>query len=209
MFIRASAKLHREAFTLLEIMIAALIIAMLTLSIHRFLIANLTAIRLTSEMSDERKEMVALINMIEAEMHDLPARVNGVIVGIPHKFNNLQADELQWYSRAGNGLFTNAAEGEWYATLAVQPVEKTSRDLELGIRRRRIDALEKDYAWLPLMKDVSALEIRYFDPRVNAWIERWPASEAKPLLVRLRIWRDPNNPPYEAVITVTSALLQS
>ena len=78
MFIRASAKLHREAFTLLEIMIAALIIAMITLSIHRFLIANLTAIRLTSEMSDERKEMVALINMIEAEMHDLPARVNGV-----------------------------------------------------------------------------------------------------------------------------------
>ena len=63
-------------------------------------------------------------------------------------------------------------------------VEKTSRELELGIRRRRIDALEKDYAWLPLMKDVSALEIRYFDPRVNAWIERWPASEDKPLLVQ-------------------------
>ena len=183
---------------------------MITITLHRFLAANLTAIRLTQEVSDDRHSAVALIRAVEAEMHDLPPRVNGAIQGRAHKFNDLESDELQWYCKGGNGLFTKAAEGEWYTTLTIQPASKTSRELEIGLRRRLIDAKESDYSWLPLLKNVSALEVRYFDKRLGpgGWLKDWTDKNARPSLIRIKLWREADEPPIEAVISVPSANLQ-
>ena len=206
MFIRKTAD---RAFTLLEVMIAVGVIALITISIAQFVSSTLTAIRVTSEINDDRQSVVALVNAVEAELQDLPPRMNGVIQGAAHKFDNLQADELQWYCKGGNGLFTKAAEGEWYTTLTIQR-DKISRELEIGLRRRPIDAKEADYKWWPLLRRVSALEVRYFDRRLgaNGWVERWTDKGNRPSLVRIRIWRDANEPPYEAVIAVPSARLE-
>jgi prepilin-type N-terminal cleavage/methylation domain-containing protein len=198
----------KRAFTLLEVMIAVLIIAMIMGSLYRFLEANLKAIRITEEISDERKAVVALVKMVDAELHDLPPKVNGAVAGVAHKFNNLPSDELTWYCKAGNGLFTKAAEGEWYTTLVIQPVNKTSRELEIGLRRRPIDAPETDYKWLSLLRNMNALEVRYFNPQLNNWVERWTDKNTRPSLVRIRIWRTADAPPYEAVIALPSAELQ-
>ena len=205
MSIRGSS--NRRAFTLLEVMIGVAVIALITISLYRFVASTLLAIRVTTAANDDRHSLVALVKAVEAELQDLPPKQNGVIQGVPHKFDNLQADELQWYCKGGNGLFTKAAEGEWYSTLTVRR-DKTTRELEIGIRRRPIDAKPTDFDWLPLLKRVNALEVKYFDRRLNAWIERWNAQDARPALVRLRIWRDANDPPYEAVIAIPSANLQ-
>ncbi len=199
----------RRAFTLLEVMIAVGVIALITISLYRFVAATLLAIRLTSEANDDRQSVVALVKAVETELQDLPPRVNGAIQGIDHKFDNLEADELQWYCKGGNGLFTKAAEGEWYSTLTIQR-DKKSRELEIGLRRRPIDAKESDYKWWPLLRHVSALEVRYFDRRLgaNGWVARWPDKTNRPSLVRIRIWREDENPAYEAVIAVPSANLQ-
>ena len=204
MCIRGSS--NRRGFTLLEVMIGVAVIALITISLYRFVTATLIAIRITSEANDDRHALVALVKAVEAELQDLPPRQNGVIQGIPHKFDNLEADELQWYCKGGNGLFTKAAEGEWFTTLTIQR-DKTSRELEIGLRRRPIDAKPENYKWWPLLRRVSALEVRYFDRRLNAWIERWNAQDARPALVRLRIWRDADQPPYESVIAIPSANL--
>ena len=205
MCIRGSS--HKRGFTLLEVMIGVAIIALITISIYRFVASTMTAIRVTSAANDDRHALVALVKAVEAELQDLPTRVNGAIRGVPHKFDNLQADELQWYCKGGNGLFTKAAEGEWYSTLTIQR-DKTSRELEIGLRRRPIDAKEADYKWWPLLRRVSALEVKYWDRRLNAWIERWNPQDARPALVRLRIWRNADDPPYESVIAIPSANLQ-
>ena len=205
MSIRGSNR--RRGFTLLEVMIGVAIIALITISIYRFVASTMTAIRVTSAANDDRHALVALVKAVEAELQDLPTRVNGAIRGVPHKFDNLQADELQWYCKGGNGLFTKAAEGEWYSTLTIQR-DKTSRELEIGLRRRPIDAKEADYKWWPLLRRVSALEVKYWDRRLNAWIERWNPQDARPALVRLRIWRNADDPPYESVIAIPSANLQ-
>ena len=198
-----------RAFTLLEVMIAVGVIALITISLYRFVAATLTAIRVTSAVSDDRHSVVALIKAVETELQDLPPRVNGAIQGIDHKFDGLEADELQWYCKGGNGLFTKAAEGEWYSTLTIQR-NKTTRELEIGLRRRPIDAKEADYKWWPLLRGVSALEVRYFDKRLgaNGWVARWPDKTTRPSLVRIRIWREGEKPAYEAVIAVPSANLQ-
>lgn len=204
MSIRSNA---RRGFTLLEVMIAVGVIALITTSIYGFLKSTLVGIRVVSEANDDRQSVVALVKVVEAELQDLPLRVNGAIQGVPHKFDNLEADELQWYCRGGNGLFTKAAEGEWYSNLTIQR-DKTTHELEIGIRRRPIDAKESDYKWWPLLRHVSALEVRYWDRRLNSWIERWTPQDARPGLVRIRIWRSADDPPYEAVIAVPSANLQ-
>ena len=198
---------NRCAFTLLEVMIGVGVIALITISLYRFVSSTLTAIRVTSAANDDRHSLVALVKAVEAELQDLPPKLNGVIQGVPHKFDNLQADELQWYCKGGNGLFTKAAEGEWYSTLTIQR-NKETRELEIGLRRRPIDAKPADYKWWPLLRRVNALEVKYFDRRLNAWIERWNAQDARPALVRLRIWREANDPPYEYVIAIPSANLQ-
>ena len=205
MSIRGSS--NRRAFTLLEVMIGVAVIALITISIYRFVASTLLAIRVTTAANDDRHSLVALVKAVEAELQDLPPKMNGVIQGTPHKFDNLQADELQWYCKAGNGLFTKAAEGEWYSTLTIQ-ANKETRELEIGLRRRPIDAKPADYKWLPLLHRVKALEVKYFDRRLNAWIERWNPQDARPALVRLRIWREADDPPYESVIAIPSANLQ-
>ena len=205
MCIRGSS--NRRGFTLLEVMIGVAVIALITLSIYRFVASTLLAIRVTTAANDDRHSLVALVKAVEAELQDLPPKMNGVIQGTPHKFDNLQADELQWYCKAGNGLFTKAAEGEWYSTLTIQ-ANKETRELEIGLRRRPIDAKPADYKWLPLLHRVKALEVKYFDRRLNAWIERWNPQDARPALVRLRIWREADDPPYESVIAIPSANLQ-
>lgn len=205
MFIPGNA---RRAFTLLEVMIAVLIIALITTSVYRFVLSTLAGIDASRAASAQRIALVRLVGMLEAELHDLSPRTNNAIVGIPHKFNNQPSDELEWLCRAGNGLFTGAAEGEWRVTLAVQPPAAGSGGLELGLRRRLAGAKASDYTWLPLIRPVAGLEIRYFDPRLNAWLERWTDGNARPLLVRVKIWRDAQEAPYETLITVPSANLQ-
>ncbi len=202
-------KTAERAFTLLEVMIAVGVIALITISLYRFVAATLLAIRVTSEANDDRHSVVALVKAVETELQDLPPRLNGAITGIDHKFDNLEADELTWYCKGGNGLFTKAAEGEWYSTLTIQR-DKTTHELEIGLRRRPIDAKESDYKWWPLLRHVSALEVRYFDKRLgaNGWVARWPDKGTRPSLVRIRIWREGDTPAYEAVIAVPSANLQ-
>ena len=52
------------------------------------------------------------------------------------------------------------------------------------------------------------MEIRYYDPRVNGYVERWNDQNARPSLVRIRVWRKPDDAPYEAVLSVPAANLQ-
>ncbi len=197
-----------RGFTLLEIMIAVAVIALITVSVYSFVVSNLAAIRTTREATEERIALVTLVNIIETELHDLPPKMTNALAGTPHKFNNLPSDELEWTCKPGQGLMTKAAHGDWKTTLAIQPIKKTSRELEIGLRRRLADAKPSDYQWMPLLQNVSALEIRYFDQRLNAWLERWTDANSRPTLVRVRIWRNYEDAPYEAVLTVPSAALQ-
>ena len=64
------------------------------------------------------------------------------------------------------------------------------------------------YNWITLIRPVAGFEVRYFDPRLNAWLDRWTDLNARPLLVRVRLWKNAGDAPIEAVLPVPSALMQ-
>jgi hypothetical protein len=189
-------------------MVAIAIVGLLTVSIYRFVVTNLSALQFSTETSTERGMMTGLVDFIGGQLADLPAQGQGLLLGQPHKFHDLASDEMQWLCRPGAGLMTTAATGQFRVTLELRPVTKTSAELELGLRRRPVDGTEKDETWVGLMRPVEALEIRYFHPQLNAWVDRWNDQNRRPSVVRISITRTLDEPPYEAVLRLPATNLQ-
>ena len=214
---RASAD-NRRAFTLLEVIVATMIVGMLALTLHRFLSTHLSAMRGASDLRDERSSLQAVVNLLETQLRDLPPKAEaGRLEGRPYQFHGLSNDEITWRCAAGPGLLTAAANGEFQATLTVQPVDERSSETELGLRRRPVNSQTegdveltrggggRKYNWLPLVRPMAALEIRYYDASANTWNETWTNPGRYPDLVRVRLWRRADDLPVEAILPVPSA----
>ena len=87
--------------------------------------------------------------------------------------------------------------------LRLQPGNDNSDRLDLGILRKPqddSDVAEKNESWVPLIKNVTSLEISYFDPNANDWLPRWPGGKPLPSLVKVSVGRPDAADPWEAVI---------
>ncbi len=195
---------NKQAFTLLEVMMAVAILAMVGLSIYRFLEVNVRAVTYAASTLKEERQLEGLVAMLDSQIKALPLNARRVIWGEAYKFQGAAADELSWRTTAGNGLFTAHAAGEYDVTLALDPVQGMQA-LQLGIRRELSDGRSDEVNWLPLINNVAALEVRYYDPRLNGWLDRWNDDAARPSLIRVRIWRFGEEMPYEAIIHMPSA----
>ncbi len=144
------------------------------------------------------------------------AALSGSLTGKAYKFRGLSNDEITWICPAGSGLLTTGANGEFEVTLTVQPVSESSSETELGLRRRpaagnKVNVELKRggdagrYDWLPLIRPMASLEIRYFDAAGHSWADQWTDAGRRPALVRLRLQKYPEDAPVEAVIGIPSA----
>jgi hypothetical protein len=134
-------------------------------------------------------------------LQDLPPG-QGTLAGEPYKFNGRSRDEITWICSAGAGLLTRYATGEFSVTLRLRPIER-SEQMELGIVRESDDdsnPVPENKSWVSLLTGVNSMEIRYFDPRLNAWVDRWTDRGTLPHLIRLTIDRTGSSVPWEAVL---------
>ena len=212
---------HRRGFTLIEVMIATLILAMLVFALYRFISTTLRALDATTQLSEERQGIEALTRLVQSQLNDLPARGSGVLLGKANQFQDLASDEMTWLCHAGQGVMTGAAPGEYRVTLTVQPAKDEKKELELGLRRELVTADAKSqvdfftrgggsakYNWLPLIRPIAALEIRYWDARTNSKIKQWSDLNARPSYVQMKIWKRADDLPYEVILPVPAARLQ-
>jgi prepilin-type N-terminal cleavage/methylation domain-containing protein len=202
MFIVQAEQDRRRAFTLLEVMLAAAILGMMAMAIFRFVSTNMTAVRLSNELTQTNSAYSGLERLLTDQLQALPPG-QGMLMGEPFKFEDRSRDEMTWICDAGPGLFTRYATGRYAVTLRLRPIEK-SNAMELGVMRESEDddiSVPDEKAWVPLMEDVKMLAIRYFDPRLNAWVDRWTDRGTLPHLVRLTI-TPMTGPPWEAVLAL-------
>ena len=210
-----------RGFTLLEVMVATMIIGLLVMALHRFITTTLQALDATTALAEERQSVDALTKLVQAQLNELPATGAGVLLGKANQFHELPSDEMTWLCRAGQGVMTGASPGEYRVTLTVQPSQENKSELELGLRREIATADEKSdidfftrgsgaakYNWLPLIRPVAALEIRYWDHRTNSVIKQWNDLNQRPSWVHLKIWKYADDLPFDVILTVPGARLQ-
>lgn len=198
---RASRSGRRRAFTLLEITLAVAILGMMSVAIYRFVATNLVAVRVSAEVSADDARYAGLANVLTEQLQNLPPG-QGALGGEPYKFNGRSRDEMTWICPAGPGLFTRYAAGDYSVTLRLKPIPKTDL-MELGVTREPEDdasPTDADKAWVPLIENLRSMEIRYFDPRLNTWVNRWTDRGTLPHLVRVSLARVGGSVPWEAVI---------
>ncbi len=191
---------RRGGFTLLEIMLAVAILAMMSLAIYRFVQSNLTALRASSDANAADACYNGLRDLLTAQWQSLPSG-HGAMTGAPFKLNDRQRDQIQWICGAGPGLLTRYAPGEFTVSLRLQPEDKKSDRLDLGfLRRPQGDSGIGHETWVPLIKNVSSLQIRYFDPQLNSWIDQWTNALRLPRLVKVTVGRADAAVAWEAII---------
>lgn len=192
----------RRGFTLLEILLAVGILGMMAMVVYRFVATNIIALQISTAENAAEAQYNGFIRLVTAQLQDLPTGM-GALAGEPYKFNDQSRDEMAWICGGGPGVATRYAPGEWLVRMRLRPMKEGSDKMEIGFLRKPEDALDdstEGESWVPLLEDVRSMEIRYFDPRVNVWQEKWTDPTVPPL-VRLTVdWA--GKPPREAVIAL-------
>jgi prepilin-type N-terminal cleavage/methylation domain-containing protein len=194
------ANRHR-GFTLLEIIIAVAILATMAMAIYRFVQSNLSAIHASSDAVAADARYEGLREVLMAQWQSLPSG-KGALLGDTFKLDDRSRDEIRWICGAGPGLMTRYAGGDYIVSLRLQS-EKSSDRYDLGfLRKPRNDSAVSDVneSWVPLIEDVSSLQIRYFDVRRNTWVEKWTDAGTLPRLVKVTVGRGDAFTPWEAII---------
>src|SRR6185436_2127970 len=140
-----------------------------------FVQMNINVLRLNAVETVEEARYEGLLDLLTTQWQNLPSGV-GALGGEPFKFNDRPRDEITWTSGTGVGLLTRYAEGEFTVRMRLRPTKGGDDKMQLGFLRRpreTIEGSEEGETWVPLMDDVRGMRVRYFDSRLNAWVERW------------------------------------
>lgn len=180
-------------------MLAVALLAMVGISVYRFVETTLTTIRVSTEADREHSLVTGFANYVRRQMQALPCARAAAISGEPHRFNGVSSDELRWIARPGSALLTRHASGEWLVTLTTKKLDGS--EYELGVRRQDAGH-RRDPQWLPLFRRVLGFEVRYFDPDLKQWMEKWADLQRRPSLVRIRLWREASPEPFEWVLPI-------
>jgi prepilin-type N-terminal cleavage/methylation domain-containing protein len=194
------ANCHR-GFTLLEIIIAVAILATMAMAIYRFVQSNLVAIRVSSDTIAADARYDGLREVLIAQWQSLPPG-KGALLGDTFKLDDRSRDVIRWICGAGPGLMTRYAGGDYVVSLRLQS-EKNSNRYDLGFLRspRNESAVsDENESWVPLIDNVTSLQIRYFDVRLNTWVERWTDNGTLPRLVKVTVGRGDASVPWEAIV---------
>ena len=200
---------ERGAFTLFEITLAVVILAMMSLAIYRFVQTNLVAMRISSETNLADAEYSGFANLLSTQWASLPAGA-GALLGEPLKLNERSRDEITWICGAGPGLLTRYATGEYRVSMRLRPMSNAADAMEVGVVRQGFSegsAEEGAESWIPLLRNVQSMKISYFDPRLNVWVEKWTDTITLPRLVRVVIGRTDNSVPWEVIVPLARTSL--
>jgi len=202
MFIVRADRKRILAFTLLEITLAVTILAMMSFAIYRFVQANIVAMRVSAEAEAADARYDGLRELLMQQMQNI-APGTGALLGDALRVNDRDRDEVTWLCSAGPGLLTRYASGDYRVSLRLRARDSKTNQLELGIMRKPKNdpAVSNEHeTWIRLIDNVGSLQIRYFDSRLNTWVQRWVDTVTLPRLVKIVIGRSDASAPAEIIV---------
>jgi hypothetical protein len=177
--------------------------------------STLGALSASVDDTEEQLAIERLVALVQEQLYELPYRGQLTLQGEGLKLRGMDYDSMEWRSRGGPGLMTTAARGEYRVKLRIQPVEKNSDKEEIGFWRRPAlldteaglvaGGSDKDATWVPLLQNVTALRLRYWDERLGQLLDNWRDPAVRPSFVIISITREGDQAPYEAVLRVPSS----
>lgn len=196
--------------TILEVVIAVVILSMISIAVFQFVRSNLKAISISTKDVNERLAVERLVELVQEEFYNIPARGQATLTSKAVKVGGRDVDFVEWRSKGGPGLMTTAAKGEYLVRLRIKPVQRDSSKYEIGIEREMVmqeTALglvagsgTSKPDWVTLIPDAQSLKCRFFDPALNTEVEGWSDAARRPSYMRLSIMREGDVVPFEAVI---------
>ncbi len=147
--------------------------------IMAFVQANVTAMRISSEADAVEARYDGLRELLTQQLQSLPPGT-AALAGEPLKIDGHDRDELTWFCSAGPGLLTRYATGDFRVSLRLRARDAKSRQLDLGLLRtpkEDTSVANEHETWVRLIDNVGTLQIRFFDSRLNTWVQRWQPSE--------------------------------
>ena len=193
----------QRGFTLLEIVLATAILGLMSMAVYRFVQANISALRISSIETVDDARYNGLLSLLTTQWQDLPAGV-GALSGDTFTFNGRPRDEITCMCGTGPGLLTRYAEGEFSVRMRLRPGKAGSSTMQLGWDRKPRETAEgsdEGETWVPLIENLNGMRIRYFDTRLNAWVERWTDTGTLPRLIEITLER-PNRPNWRAIVAL-------
>ncbi len=211
------ANARRRAFTLLEIMLAVAILAMVGVSIYEFVELNMRAVLASSEQIKQDSTLRGLAALLQTQLNGLAPTAQDKLYGNSLTIHDGSSDSVTWFVQAGNGLLTKDASGNYFVTLMLRPSENAGAVFELGMQRilasdagnkaqnaaQGSTAAKSGGDWVRLLDDVAAFEVRYRTGADPTWDTRtkW-TNKQLPKLIRVRIWKNLEDDPYEVVLNL-------
>ena len=213
-------------FTLLEIVLAAAILIIISITVFQFTSISMTTTDIALRESMDAQTGGGFRRLLETQLASLPSNQNGALIGmvIDGKGGG-RRDALQLVCPAGNAVLTPDAKGLYEITLGLREIPRGSGHYCLGMERTpwTDDDNDDDDAdtdkkvsstkvtdvtkvretlpsdWVKLMDNVKGVEFAYFDSRLNGWVDKWTDTSFLPSLVRARLTMGAGREPYEII----------
>lgn len=202
----------RSGFSLVEVVFALLILALLTGSIYGVIKG---VIQMTAGLEDARlrqQQVEGMIELCRRTFRMMPA--TAVWEGRLRRQDGKVLPEI--IIRKAPELFAwdKVTDFEAVSVLGLRPQIGGLYSLSL-LRVNQPEDVVKDPVegsrpgdWLALVTDLSKVEWRYYDPRSDLWLDELPAGGLRPSAVELKLWLPGEEEPLVAVFWVVPMAAQ-
>ncbi len=201
---RRSTKDRRQAFTLIEVLLAVAIFAVVLAAINTVFYSALRLRRTTTRLLDENIPVEQALTIMRRDLQGVVAP-GGALAG---SFQSLNAattmgqgsgNGVQFYSSTGR--LSDAAPWGDVQKITYQLKSPTNATDALGldlvrtVTRNLLPVTQEDYVDQPLLSNVAQMELAYYDG--SSWLDTWDSSTATtplPKAVRVLILRATEDP---------------
>lgn len=184
----------RRAFTLIEIVIAVAIVALITVGVYGMVSSTMSVSRMTEQMAQQSSQLLGFNRYIQSHFRSLQLKLPGAAQVVAGKSGRSglgsRADAVSWITPPGSAILARRAEGLYVATLEMAPLVSDKTKYGIYVARSVFEPDRPPSAPLSralLLADATYLEIAFYDARINNWVDEWRDAAVLPDLVRVRV----------------------